>query len=233
VPPDARSDRYDPLPGITEIPAFLYRKLTPRGRRIAAVIGAALLVIVAVALVISIPKITEDKNGRAAADRRTAQEREAALVKELKSEQRLREGTGTPAPGRAGAAVISARRALAADLSAAVATDARARVRTGEFAHPVTRVECERYPRGAHGEDPATDLTSATGRYSCLAVTADAPRTATQNASSIGYPYRALVDFPNGRFTYCKISGRPGEGSLVNDSVVRVPAACGGARPGG
>jgi len=54
VPPNARSDRYDPLPGITEIPAFLYRKLSPRGRRIAAAAGAALLVIVAVALVISI-----------------------------------------------------------------------------------------------------------------------------------------------------------------------------------
>lgn len=233
MPPDARSDRYDPLPGITEIPAFLYRKLSPRGRRMAAAIGAALLVIVAVALAISIPKITEDKHERAAADRRTAQEREAALVKELKAEQRLREGTGTPAPGREGAAVIATRRALAADLAAAVLTDARARVRTGEFAHPVSRIECERYPRGARGEDPATDLASRTGRYSCLAVTADAPRTATQNASSIGYPYRALVDFPKGRFTYCKISGRPGEGLLVHDSPVRVPAACGGATPGG
>jgi len=226
-------DRYEPLPGITEIPAYLYRKLSSRGRRVAAVIGAALLVVVAVVLVVSIPKISEEKKDRAAADRRTAQEREAALVKELKAEQRLREGTGAPVPGRSGAAVISARRALAADLSAAVLTDARARVRTGEFAHPVLRVECERYPRGAHGEDPATDLASATGRYSCLAVTADAPRTATQNASSIGYPYRALVDFPKGRFAYCKISGRPGEGSFVNNSLVRVPAACGGARPGG
>jgi hypothetical protein len=227
------SDRYDPLPGIAEIPAFLYRKLSSRGRRIAAVGGAALLVLVAVALIVSIPRISEGKKDRAAVDRRTAQEREAALVKELKAEQRLREGTGTPAPGRKGAAVIDTRRALAADLAAAVLADARARVRTGEFAHSVSRVQCERYPRGARGEDPAIDLASRTGRYSCLAITADAPRTATQNASSIGYPYRALVDFPNGRFTYCKISGRPGEGLLVTDSPVRVPAACGGATPGG
>jgi hypothetical protein len=232
VPPDAGSDRYDPLPGIAEIPAFLYGKLSTRGRRLAAVVGAALVVVVAVALVIAIPKINESKQDRAAADRRIAREGEAALVKQLKAEQRLREGTGTPAPGRAGAAVIAARRALAADLSAAVLTDARARVRTGEFAHPVLRVECERYPRGAHGEDPATDLKSPMGRYSCLAVTADTPRTATESASSLGYPYRALVDYPKGRFTYCKFSGRPGEG-MLHDSPVRVPAACGGATPGG
>jgi hypothetical protein len=226
------SDRYDPLPGLTEIPAFLVRKLSPRGRRRAAVAAALALVVVAAALVISIPKITEGKHERAAADQRTAQEREAALVRELKAEQRLREGAGTPARGLEGAAAIAARRELAGDLAASIRGDAQARVRSGEFAHPILRVECERYPRGAHGEDPATDLASATGRYSCLAVTADAPRTATENASSIGYPYRALVDYPAGRFMYCKVSGRPGEGSL-RESPVRVPAACGGATPGG
>jgi hypothetical protein len=89
-------------------------------------------------------------------------------------------------------------------------------------------VECERYPRGARGEDPATDLSSPTGRYSCLAVTADAPRTAENNPSSIGYPYRAAADFPGGHFTYCKVSGRPGEGSLSRKVLVRVPKACGG-----
>jgi hypothetical protein len=227
------SDRYDPLPGLTEIPAFLLRKLSPRGRRLAAVVGAVALVVVAVALVISVPKITESKQERSAADQRSAQEREAALVAQLKAEQRLREGSGTPARGLEGAAAIAARRELAGDLAATIRGDAQARVRSGELAHPVLRVECERYPRGAQGEDPATDLASPTGRYSCLAVTADAPRTATENASSIGYPYRALVEFPAGRFTYCKVSGRPGEGSLVRESPVRVPAACGGATPGG
>ena len=44
----------------------------------------------------------------------------------------------------------------------------------------------------------------------------------------IGLPYRALVDFPSGRFTYCKVSGRPGEGSLRREILVTVPAACGG-----
>ena len=228
MPPDARSDRYDPLPGLTEMPAYLVRKLSPRGRKVAAVLGAAMLVIVAIALVISIPKITETKEERAAADRAAAAKREAALVAELKAEQRLREGSGVPSRGLEGAAAIEARRRLATQLAAAVKGDALQRVRTGEFASAVTRVECERYPRGARGEDPATDLKSPTGRYSCLAVTADAPQTSENNASSIGYPYRAAVDFPSGHFTYCKVSGRPGEGSLSRKVLVRVPKACGG-----
>jgi hypothetical protein len=228
VPPDARSDRYEPLPGLTEIPAYLIRKLSPRGRKIAVLVGVAMLLLVAVGLAISIPRITDTKADRAAADRAAAAKREAALVAQLKAEQRLREGTGAPSRGLEGAAAIEARRQLATQLAAAVKGDALQRVRTGELARPVARVECERYPRGARGEDPATDLSSPTGRYSCLAITADAPETAKNNPSSIGYPYRAAVDFPSGHFTYCKVSGRPGEGSLTREVLVRVPAACGG-----
>jgi hypothetical protein len=104
-----------------------------------------------------------------------------------------------------------------------------ARVRAGELAQSVQRVECERFPRGARGENPAADLSQATGRYSCLAITADAPPTETNESSSIGYPYRALVRFETGRFTYCKITGRPGEGAIQATRPVRVPRACGGA----
>jgi hypothetical protein len=83
-------------------------------------------------------------------------------------------------------------------------------------------------PSRSAREDPATDLANLVGRYSCLAITADAPKTATSNPSSIGYPYRARVDFPTGKYTFCKISGRPGEGSLTRKSPVQVPVACGG-----
>jgi hypothetical protein len=228
VTPNTRSDRYDPLPGFAELPGFLIRKLSPRGRRAAGVLAAILLAGAVVGLVFGVPAITHTKEERAAAEHRAAQEREAALVAKLRAEQRLREGRGTAARGLEGAAAITARKALAAELATAIDTDARARVRTGEFAHPVARVECERFPRGARGEDPAIDLASATGRYQCLAITADAPRTAGNNPSSIGYPYRARVDFPAGRFTYCKVSGRPGEGSLTREIRVGVPAACGG-----
>ncbi len=228
MPENARSDRYEPLPGLTELPGYLLRKLSPRGRRTAAIVGALLLVAVAVGLYFIIPAITETKAERAAAERRAVAQREAQLVAQLKAEQRLVEGRGTPSRGLEGEAQITARQALGGELAAAVQTDADARVRSGEFTHSVNRVECERYPRGAHGEDPATDLSSPTGRYSCLAITVDAPRTKLSNPSSIGYPYRALVDFPSGKYTFCKFSGRPGE--LAFDRTVKapVPRACGG-----
>ena len=222
------SDRYEPLPGLTEIPAFLIRKLSRRGRRIFGILAALAAVGVAVGLYFAIPAITDSKEERAAAEQRADQQREAALVAKLRAEQRLVDGRGTPARGLEGSAAVAARRALATDLSAAVHEDALARMRSGEFSRTVERVECERFPRGARGEDPTTDLGSPIGRYACLAITADAPKTATQNASSIGYPYRARIDFPAGKYTFCKISGRPGEGSLVRKSPVQVPVACGG-----
>jgi hypothetical protein len=228
VPSNANSDRYDPLPGLTELPAFLIRKLSPRGRRAAAIIGALLLVGLAVGLYFGIPAITDTKQERAAADRRAAAEHEAQLVAQLRAEQRLVDGRGTPAAGLQGHAAINARELLEGDLVNAVTRDADARVQSGEFTHSIRRVECERYPRGAHGENPATDLSSPTGRYSCLAITADSPQTALSSPSVIGYPYRALVDFPTGKFTFCKFSGRPGEGSLTRKIRVPLPRACGG-----
>jgi hypothetical protein len=228
VPPNASSDRYDPLPGFAEIPVWLYRKLSRRGRRFTLAIGAVLLAGLAIGLYFLIPAITETKQERAAAERKADRERETALVAQLKAEQRLIEGRGTPSRGLAGSAQIAARKALAADLATAIHKDADVRVSSGEFSHAVKRVDCERYPRGAHGEDPATDLSSPTGRYSCLAVTVDAPKTQLSNPSAIGYPYRALVNFPTGKYTFCKFSGRPGEMAFLRKLRAPVPRACGG-----
>jgi hypothetical protein len=230
VTPSARSDRYEPLPGLLEIPGFLIRKIPPRARRPAAAAAAILLAAAAVALVLSIPAITETKSERATAEQQAAAEREAQRTAELRAEQRVRSGGGPAARGLTGAAALQAREALAADLAAAVQDDALARARSGEFTQSVLRVECERFPRGVGVPDPAADLSKATGRYSCLAVTADAPPSEVNEGSSIGYPYRALVSFETGRFSYCKISGRPGEGALTREFPVRVPVACGGSR---
>jgi hypothetical protein len=229
VTPSARPDRYEPLPGLLEIPGFLIRKIPPRARRPAAITAGILLAAAVVALVISIPAITETKGERAAAEQKAERERQAQRAQELQAELRLRTGRGEGARGLSGAAALEARHALAADLVAAVHDDALARVRSGEFTRSVDRVECERFPRGVGVPDPASDLSKATGRYACLAITADAPRVERNEGSSIGYPYRALVNFETGRFSYCKISGRPGEGSLKRDFPVTVPPACGGS----
>jgi hypothetical protein len=229
VTPSAKPDRYEPLPGLLEIPGFLVRKIPPRARRPAGIAAALLLVAGAVALALSIPAITDSKEDRAAAERQAERERRAERQAQIEAQLRPQTGSGAGAAGLSGAAAIEVRQALVEDLGAAVREDAVGRVQAGELTQSIDRVECERFPRGARGENPATDLTQATGRYSCLAITADAPRIETNEASSIGYPYRALVDFDTGRFTYCMITGRPGEGSITGAQPIAVPAACGGA----
>jgi hypothetical protein len=228
VAQNARSDRYDPLPGITELPAFLYRKLAPHWKRVAQITGAVLALAFAAGIVFGLPAITRTKDDRAAAEHNATQRQQQEREQALTAEMRPLHGRGTPARGLDGAGALQARHALAADLAAAVQHDADVRVRSGELAHAVKSVDCERFPRGVNQPDPADDLSSRTGRYECLAVTAIAPRTEHNDSSNIGYPYRALVNFPSGRFAYCKISGRPGEGSLVRKFPVKVPAACGG-----
>lgn len=222
------SDRYEPLPSLPEIPAYLLRRLGPRGRRTAAALAALLVAGIAAFAAFGLPAVQQTKAERAAAEQRAIDQSRAQKRARIEAEQRVLRARGTPARGLEGTAAIAARQALVVDLGEAVEQDARARVVSGELAQGVLGVECERYPRGPRGEDPATDLSSGTGRYSCIAVTVEAPLTATQQGSSIGYPYRARVDFTTGRLAYCKISGRPGEGGAVRDDAVRVPPACGG-----
>jgi hypothetical protein len=228
VAPEGGSDRYEPLPGLLGLPAYLARKIPPRARRPAAFAAGLLLVAVGVGVALAAPEIDESKRDRAAAERQASERLKADRVARLRAEQRLLRGRGTPARGLEGAAALGARQALAADLAAAVERDARARFAAGEIEQPVEGSVCERYPRSPTGEDPATDLSKPTGRYSCLAVTARVRADRAGGPGVIGYPYRALVDFPSGRFTYCKVSGRPGEGSLRRELLVTVPRACGG-----
>lgn len=61
----------------------------------------------------------------------------------------------------------------------------------------------------------------------CLAVTRSSGPTAVSQGGRIGYPYRALLHSRHGSFTYCKVVGRAGEGS-IHRALVPLPAACGG-----
>jgi hypothetical protein len=228
VTPSAGRDRYEPLPGMLEIPGHFWRRLSPRGRLLAKLAGGVVLVAAAIGLVLAIPAIDDGKRERSAAEQQADAQRRADRTAALQAEQRILRGTGTPARGLEGAGALAARRALAGDLVLAVERDARERVASGELSGTIQDVDCERYPRGARNEDPAAALSRPTGRYACLAITSVVPSTEFNESSRIGYPYRALVDFPAGTFAYCKVSGRPGEGSIARSPVVRVPRACGG-----
>jgi len=207
APPAQPADRYDPLPGLLGLPAYLWRKLSPRGRRVAAVLGAVLLAAgVATAIVLG-PRIAESNRERAAEQR--LEERRALAEQRARLEAEQRPRTGRLAAGGAAAVVVG--------VEQAITRDARARVASGELRTRAQRTDCRTLGRDG-------------GRLvlGCTAVTSDVKPTADVTGVLIGYPYRAAVAPATGRYALCKTSGRPGEGSYTNREHVELPAACGG-----
>jgi hypothetical protein len=208
--PAPQNDRYDPLPGFLSLPSFLYRKLGPRGRVAAKVGGGLFVVAVTVAAIVLLPRIAESNRERTAEERRQAEAALQARVERIRAEQR-------PHRGRAEAG--ASRATALAELEAAILADARARAAVGKLHGPsAKRVRCE----------PLDNTRSGVVRvgYDCIAVTSDLPTIEDSPGGVIGHPFRAIVDLSSGRFTWCKVSGRPGEGAVTSEGLVTLPRAC-------
>jgi len=206
--PAPQDERYEPLPGLLSLPSFLYRKLGPGGRTAVKVGGAVLVVAVTVAAIVLVPRIAESNRERSAQERRDAAAALAERRRRLIREQR---------PQRARAEPDASRAAVLAELRAGILADARARAAAGKLHGPAARrVECE----------PLTgaDADAARVPYDCIAVTSDLPFGSVGGV--IGHPFRAVADYPTRRVTWCKVSGRPGEGSLTSKGLVTLPRAC-------
>lgn len=223
-PPLRDEDRRDPVPGLLDLPAHLWRQLSPRGRKIAAAaLGLIAVGGIATALAVG-PDIGESKREQRAAEaaerKRIKEERLARLRAEVKPR------TGE-APELADGGMHE-RRALVRVLEQAVLEDARGRHEAGEIRIPVRSAACEEFPRRAEGRPPEDRPGTPTGRYECLGITSRIPREDIDADGLIGYPFRARADFRTGEYAWCKISGRPGEGSLEGQPEVEVPKVCGG-----
>jgi hypothetical protein len=217
------SDRYEPLPGLAELPGWLWRR---SGIALRIGVGVALVAAIAAAAVI-VPSISHSRAERSSQQAREAAAKHAAAIRQLQAEQRPRSGR-SGSVDRAGAAPktrLAARAGLMTDVSDAILADARSRVEAHRLRGPILRATCEPFPRTVGGTPPDHDLSRPDGRYACVAVVADIDRSAGGEAGAIGHPYRALVHFDTGRFAYCKISGRP---DPIPDPAVTTPQACGG-----
>jgi hypothetical protein len=211
------------MPGIVELPRWLWSRMG-RGGRLAALAGVIALVALAAALV---PVIVETKEDRAAAEREERAERRAALIRRLEAEQRprFRRSTSVAPPGATAGERLEARSALIDAQVAAILADARARVRRGELDGPIRRVQCEPFPRTVEGVGAHEDLSRRRGRYSCVAVTADFGTGEVGATGVIGHQYRTKVDFHTGRYAFCKVSGQAGP---AREQLATTPRACGG-----
>jgi hypothetical protein len=192
-------DRYEPMPPIAQLPAWLWRR-TGRGTRIGVAIT---LLVLAGALAVVVPAQRAQSDERAAAAERARAVSDERRTVAIEAAQRPRFGRSD-----------GGRLAAVADLRAAIRTDARRRVDARILA-----VECERFPRSDGAPAPERDPAVRRGRYSCLAVTR------RFEGGSLGRPYRAQIDFATGRYAYCKITGRP---DLARDQRLATPPACGG-----
>ena len=216
--PGGNSDRYDALPSVAALPGWIWRRL-PR----AAKVALALLALAVIGLVILLsPGIDESKDERRQAESERLSRLREQRAAAQREEQRPRLGRAEPA-----GADLAARAALLGTVRTAVDRDARRRVAAGALEGPIRRVTCERYPRSLDDPGAHLDPARSAGRYSCLAITADVPRGGGTVGAAIGHPYRVRIDFVSGRYAFCKVSGRPGEGS-IDSPLVTVPRVCGG-----
>jgi len=208
--PAPQDERYEPLPGLLSLPSFLYRKLGPGGRMAVKVGGALLVVGVTVAAIVLVPRIAESNRERSAQERRDTAAALAERRRQLIEEQR---------PHRSRAAQGASDTEVLAALHHEVLADARRRVEAGKLSGPpAKRVNC-------------TQLAKADGgtvvSYRCIAVTSELARTDSTPRGVLGHPFRAVVDFQSRSVTWCKVSGRAGEGGFSErDLAVRLPVAC-------
>jgi hypothetical protein len=195
-----------------------------RGGRAAAVMVLAAAIVAGVALA---PAIFESKQERAEVEQRERAEFRAQRIRELEAEQqpRFRRSRSVAPVGAGNRERLAARAGVMGEMSRAVLADSRRRVRLGELDGPIRRVVCKPFPRTVEGVGAERDLSRRTGRYSCVAVTAEFERGAASVGGVIGHQYRTLVDFESGRYAFCKVSGQAGPS---REQLVTTPRACGG-----
>jgi len=201
-------------PRDVEIPPIPWRKLA-----IGTAIGA---VVIAVALIIMVPRIDSGKQSRAAADRAFTQHAQAVNHARIVHEQRPQHAADPalkPPAGASAAQQAAARAKLVAKVEDSVKADAHARALTGEMRPLGGPTTCTVTPGTATG--------GSIGVYDCFAVTTRVKKSGRDVAGVIGYPFRAIVNFKTFSYAWCKVEQIPGE-RLIPDPrlVVQLPAAC-------
>jgi hypothetical protein len=201
-------------PRDVDIPPVPWRKLA-----IGTAIGA---VVLAAALAVMIPRIDSGKTSRAAQNRAFQDHAIAVNRARIVHEQRPRHGADAalkPAAGAGAAEVQAARATLMTRVEAAILADSQARSRAGEMRKIEGPTTC--------AVTPGTKTGGPVGVFDCFTVSRTIQSTSRTAAGTIGYPFRAVVDFSAFSYAWCKTEQFPGE-KLIPDPrlVVALPASC-------
>jgi hypothetical protein len=199
-----------------EIPPVPWRKLA-----IGAVVAA---IVLGGALAITVPRINDSKQKRAAqaaADKARAQKANRERIIKVQAPRTGAAPELAPAAGAPVAERIDARAKLVADVETAITADAKQRVATGELSSVKGPTTCEPAPGAA--------TSGEVGVFDCYTVVRDVPKVKTNAAGSIGYPFRAVLNYKDFTYAFCRTEQFPGE-QLIPDpaTVVELPAPCRG-----
>ena len=190
-------------------------------RKVAVLTGVGAL-LVGIALAVMIPRINAGKADRArAAAAEQARLRAANRERVLKLQQPRTGGFVALKPGKdASAAEVAAARAqLVTSVQNAITADARKRAAAGEISKVQGPTTC------THAA--GTPESGSIGVFDCYTVVRKVPKVKTNVAGSIGYPFRAVVNYDAFTYAFCRTEQFPGE-QLIPDprTVVQLPAAC-------
>jgi hypothetical protein len=192
-------------------------------RKVALLTGIGALV-VGIALAVMIPRINDGKAERARADAAEAARLRAINRERVIKLQQPRTGGFValkPEKNASPAEIASARAQLVTGVQAAITADARKRAATGE----ISKVQGPTTCTAAAG----TPRSGPIGVFDCYTVVRKVPKVETNVAGSIGYPFRAVVNYSTFTYAFCRTEQFPGE-QLIPDprTVVQLPAACRG-----
>lgn len=193
---------WTPRRGI-EPPPVPRRKLAVGGTVLALFLGGAAIAVV--------PAINRGKRETAERTKRQAARDRAVVVRHLAEESRLRMGTAAPPPHLSRLSRGDQRReraGLVRALEAAVARDARHRVRRGRLDGPILGVRCTIEPPSQRFIQ--RDLSRPSGKYDCLAITSRGEG----DRFLVGHPFRARVNYRRFTYRWRKVCLPPGEGAL-------------------
>jgi hypothetical protein len=187
----------------------------PVPKRKLLVVAVAVAFAIGAAAAIAVPMIEEGKERASEREARTAAVLDAARRRRLAREQRAHRARVHRPPGN----TAGARQTLIAALERSITRDARGRVSRGQLEGRIQGTSCEPAPRAAgtkpEGRKEAYDCVAATGRFSGVA------------SGTSGYPFRAIVDFGEFSYVWCKTNPVPGEHSVPDPrDVVELPRAC-------
>ncbi len=197
-----------------EIPPVPWRKLA-----IGTGVGALIL---GIALAIMVPRIDTNKRQTAAADAAHRAQAQAKSNARITHAQRASFGDAkalAPAAGASASEIEDARTKLRAAMEAEMYADAQARGASGEIKRVTGPPTCERAP--------ATPEAGAYGIFNCFMPTAEVPASARNMAGSLGYPFRAVLNYEAFTYAWCRSEPIPGEKAVVVDNdAVQLPDAC-------